>query len=165
MTQHTVSSVLPRITLDAIMVMSETLGEFVRRERERRGMTLTALADAAELSKSELSALERGKIALPGAAKRRRLAAALGVSHLDLLVAAGEITRDEIEPLGVRGTVEPDPVRAELIASLNRLPLTGDRPAAIRGLIDVYADIDRRTAEARESVDTQGNGGDITGID
>lgn len=141
------------------------IGQFVRDRRASLGWTQERLSEETGISRARIAQIEGGRVALPGADFRRRLAAALGVSHLDLLVAAGEITREEIEPLGVRGTVEPDPELAGLIARLRRLPLTGDRPAAIRGLIDVYADIDRRTAEAREPVDTQGNGGDIAGID
>lgn len=147
------------------VAMPTGIGAYIKSKRAELGLNQTELAERAEMTRSHLAVIESGKVNLPNADLRRRIARALGVSHLDILVAAGEITRDELQEDGIIGTVEPDPVRAELIASLNRLPLTGDRPAAIRGLIDVYADIDRRTAEARESVDTQGNGGDITGID
>jgi transcriptional regulator with XRE-family HTH domain len=86
------------------------MGAYVRARRERMGNTLTELALRAELSKSELSALESGKIKFPSAAKRRRLAAALGVAHLDLLVAAGELTADEVTqgttPVAARPEVE-----------------------------------------------------------
>ena len=73
-----------------------SLGEFVGQRRKDMGITLTELARRAELSKSELSAVERGRVALPGADKRRRLATALGVSHADLLIAAGELLEDEV---------------------------------------------------------------------
>jgi transcriptional regulator with XRE-family HTH domain len=49
------------------------------------------------LSKSYVSALLKGKVALPGADKRRDLARVLGVRHVDLLIAAGELARDEVE--------------------------------------------------------------------
>jgi len=147
-----------------VLCMTRTLGDFVREKREALGLTQTELSARAKIQRTTVNRIETGTTQLPSADIRRRLATALGVSHLDILVEAQEITRDEIEPLGVRGTVEPDPVRADLITRLSRLPLTGDRPAAIRGLIDVYDDIDRRTAEARQSVDTEGNGRDVSGI-
>lgn len=95
MTQHCMSRVATRNTI-AIVSNGSTLGDYVRERRERLGMTLTALAASAELSKSELSALERGRISLPGADKRRGLARALGVSHLDLLIVSGEISAAEV---------------------------------------------------------------------
>lgn len=96
-----------------------TLGSYVKERRDRLGMSLTALAIKAGLSKSELSALERGRISLPGADKRRRLAAALGVSHLDLLVAAGELT--EAERGGAVERVPDSPVEL-MVAQVRALP-------------------------------------------
>jgi transcriptional regulator with XRE-family HTH domain len=55
------------------------------------------VAERADLSKSYVSALLKGKVALPGAGKRRDLAAVLGVRHVDLLVAAGELAPEEVD--------------------------------------------------------------------
>jgi transcriptional regulator with XRE-family HTH domain len=96
-----------------------TMGAYVKERRERLGWTLTALAADAGLSKSELSALESGKIKLPSADKRRRLAAALDVTHLDLLVAAGELTADEARI----PAPAIDPARQRVLDALHGLEL------------------------------------------
>src|SRR5262245_33677345 len=98
MTTHPVSSVVGRRTIRGMETNgsgTNGLGGYVRARRDRNGWSLTSLAARSGLSKSELSAIEAGKIKLPGADKRRRLAEALSVRHVDLLVAAGEITADE----------------------------------------------------------------------
>lgn len=76
--------------------MSNGLGAFVKERRAYLQMSQTALAQAAGLAKSYLSQIEAGKIAFPNADVRRRLAQALLVTHMDLLVAAGEITVAEL---------------------------------------------------------------------
>jgi transcriptional regulator with XRE-family HTH domain len=119
---------------------SAGMGAYIKARRERLGWTLTALAAQAELSKSELSALEAGKINWPGADKRRRLALALGVSHLDLVVAAGELTRDEAgRSASDDGT---DPECEALVARLRRawpsIPPPGRRVLSLS--LSVYED-------------------------
>lgn len=81
-------------------------------------MTATALANEAGLTKSHLSQIEQGKISFPNADIRRRVATALGVSHLELLIAAGEITEDEITRAGAVSTVQDGPIESELIAAI-----------------------------------------------
>lgn len=68
------------------------LGSTLRRMRVGRGLTLVRVADAAGLSHSFLSQLERG-LARPSMASLERLAAALGTSSVELL--AGESDRRE----------------------------------------------------------------------
>ena len=51
-----------------------TLAAFLKQTREERGMLASQLADAAGLTRSHVSEIERGKIALPNADIRRRLA-------------------------------------------------------------------------------------------
>lgn len=85
-----------------------TLAEFVRQKRVDAGYeTQAALADASGVDREVVNRIERGKTMRPEAYVRRRLAKALGVSHLDLLVAAGEITEAELGT--VAGVVERDP--------------------------------------------------------
>ena len=81
------------------------------------------LATASGLTKSEINALLQGRVKLPGPEKRKGLAKALGVSHLDLLIAAGEITEAEIEDAGKAGvvTLAPDDPRAQLHALIDEL--------------------------------------------
>ena len=146
MTQHTVSSVLPQSTLSLVTTSEiQTLGSFVKDRRELLGLTLTALAENASLTKSELSAIERGKIGLPGADKRRRLAKALGVSHLQILIEAGEITQAELGT--VAGIVEQDPTdpRLELVQLVKQIRLTEDRTDGLRALLRGWLERDQES--------------------
>jgi transcriptional regulator with XRE-family HTH domain len=102
-----------------------TLGDYVRERRSILGWSLIDTAAAAELSKSELSALENNKIKLPGADKRRRLAAVLGVRHIDLLVAAGELSEDEAPGL-TPNTPSLDPGLDRRVQLLRALDLSRD---------------------------------------
>lgn len=71
-----------------------------------------------------MSAIESGRIKLPSTDIRRRLAAALGVSHLDLLVAAGEITEQELGTTVGLVEVAPDDPREAFIERVRRLKWT-----------------------------------------
>lgn len=97
------------------------LGDFVRKRREEMGLGVTALAERAGLSKSEVSALEKGRINLPTTDKRRRLAAALGVRHIDILVAAGELTEEEIADVSARWPTD-DPKKTQAFEMIESLP-------------------------------------------
>lgn len=87
--------------------MAEGLAAYIKERRERLGLKPGELARAIDKDASYISVLEGGKIKMPFPDVRRRLAVALGVSHLDILIAAGEITPDEVEAAGVTG-VKPD---------------------------------------------------------
>lgn len=67
----------------------ETIGQRIRRFREERGLTPSALADKADVAKSYLSALENDQGGMthrrPSADTLYRLADALGVAMSDLL--------------------------------------------------------------------------------
>lgn len=76
--------------------MTEGLGAFVHERRTRLGFTQERVALAAGISRSHLSQIESGKIALPNAETRRLLASALAVEHVELLIAAGELTAEEM---------------------------------------------------------------------
>ncbi len=82
--------------------MDTSLGRYVREWRERRNMTQSDLAEPVGIGRSHLSQIESGKIKFPNAGIRRRLAAAMGISHVELLIAADELTRDEL------GTAAPE---------------------------------------------------------
>ena len=89
-----------------------SLAEFLVARRASLGLSQAEAADRAGVSRSEMNALERGRVKLPGADKRRRLAAALGGFHAELLVGAGEITPEEI----VEGANAYDPQRAGAVS-------------------------------------------------
>jgi transcriptional regulator with XRE-family HTH domain len=106
------------------------LGAFVRDRRRLLGLTQAELAERAGVLQASVSDLERGRVALPGADARRRLAAALGVPHVDLLVAAGELTAEEA---GRPVEDVTDPARAEILALLDRVEFNKVRR---EGLLD-----------------------------
>lgn len=78
--------------------MSGELGAFLSTRRRLLGLTQERVSAAARISRSHLSQIESGKIGLPNAETRRLLARVLAVDHIDLLVAAGELHRDEVKP-------------------------------------------------------------------
>lgn len=65
----------------------ERLGTGIRVERQRRGLTLTQLAERSGLSPSALSQIERG-VTDPSISSLRRIANALGVAFFQFLVQA-----------------------------------------------------------------------------
>jgi transcriptional regulator with XRE-family HTH domain len=70
----------------------QQLGSLIKRERERAGMTVRQLADAAGLVPSTVSRLETGFIATPRPEHLQRLAAALGIDVEELYVTVGYLT-------------------------------------------------------------------------
>lgn len=104
--------------------MSAPLGDYIKARRIELGLGQAQVGDSAGITKSHMSQIESGKIALPNADIRRRLAAALGVSHLDLLVAAGEITEAELgTSVGVVEVADDDP-RERAIQRLRNITWT-----------------------------------------
>jgi len=90
--------------------MEETgIGPYIRARRLALGFTQKRLGEMAGISSARIAQIEGGAVTLPGAVHRRGLATALGVSHLDLLIAAGELTEDEVVAAGMVGVVEEDP--------------------------------------------------------
>lgn len=77
-----------------------TLKGFVTERREQLGINQTELAKRAGVPRTTVNRIEQGTTKLPEADIRRKLAKALGVRHVDILVAAGELTEEEVLPLG-----------------------------------------------------------------
>lgn len=71
------------------------LGLFLKSERDQRGWTQVQLSEHSGVPQSTISDVERGVNNLPGAAYRRGLARALGVSHERILIEAGELLPEE----------------------------------------------------------------------
>jgi transcriptional regulator with XRE-family HTH domain len=78
------------VTLDVA-----ALGAKITRFREVRGMSLSALAEAAELAKSYLAKLEKGEVENPGLRTLSGIARALDVTVADLLAPAESAPRAE----------------------------------------------------------------------
>jgi transcriptional regulator with XRE-family HTH domain len=106
--------------------MNGGLGSYIKQRRAELGMSQADLTVASGVSKSHLSQIELGKIALPNADLRRRLAAALKVSHLDLLIAAGEISADELTELGKTGQVALSETQESMIELVKRIDWDSD---------------------------------------
>ena len=69
----------------------DALGDWIRQARIRQHLSQRELAERAELSRSYLCDIERGRGATPSMAALDRLAIALGAARTDLLQAAGVI--------------------------------------------------------------------------
>jgi len=102
-----------------------SIGDLIRKRwLAVAGRTQKSLSDESGVSTSDINALLKGKVLLPGADKRRRLAKVLGVSHLDLLIIAGEITEGEARGAGANPIIERDPNarRERLIQRIREMP-------------------------------------------
>lgn len=73
-----------------------TFDQWLRQMLEAKGMSQAELAARSGLTRSVINAYVRGKIGLPSADNRRAIAGVLGVRHIDILIAAGEIAHDEV---------------------------------------------------------------------
>jgi transcriptional regulator with XRE-family HTH domain len=163
MTHNTVSSVTRHTTMVVMSNAIRTLGNYVKERREALPLSLTDFAKRSGLSKSELSALENGKIGLPGADKRRKLAAALGVSHLDILVAAGEISEDEVHAAGVPKIPELDARRQRIIDLFLELPVHERYLTSLESTLTTFLAFDPNTGQKIDDVPEHRNGVRVSG--
>ena len=99
-------------------VIESRLGSLIRNQRMDLNLTQVEVADRVGISQTYLSNLERGRVHLPDVDVRRRLAEALRLSHVDILIAAGELDAHELP-----GSVDAvRPVVVGLAAKLDILP-------------------------------------------
>lgn len=113
------------------------LQKFVQDHRRDAGLTQKQLAELAGINQPTISDIERGQVKLPSADIRRRLALALRVSHLDILVAAGEILPLEIEQAGASGVIEEhenDPTR-KVTEAMKTARINEDRAGVMLAMI------------------------------
>lgn len=80
-----------------VVCMMRTLKGFIAERREELGWNQTELAKRSGVPRTTVNRIESGVTKLPEADVRRKLAKALGVRHVDLLIAAGELAEDEVE--------------------------------------------------------------------
>jgi transcriptional regulator with XRE-family HTH domain len=130
-----------------IPLMETSLGSYLRRRRTQLGMTQEALGERSGLTKGYLSQVESGRIGFPGADIRRRLAKALGVTHLELLIAAGELLEEEVATAGVVGVVEADPndPRQRLHRLIDDINWSAESLDFVEGALDRLANPPQRT--------------------
>jgi transcriptional regulator with XRE-family HTH domain len=96
------------------------LGAYVARRREQLGLTQQELAERVGVRRDTIAQIET-RTKLPGADVRRRLAAALGVRHVDLLIAAGELSPEEIAGTPGRWPTD-DPIRQRAYELIEQMP-------------------------------------------
>jgi transcriptional regulator with XRE-family HTH domain len=80
---------------------SETFGGLIRRLRKSQSLSLEYLAGQIGISPSYLSRLERGLRPPPPSGIIERLAVALNVAPITLLVSAGIVTSHTLREMGV----------------------------------------------------------------
>jgi transcriptional regulator with XRE-family HTH domain len=96
----------------------DRLAELVQVRRRLLRLTQSELAERAGVTQTYISNLERGRTQLPKVQVRRQLAQALRMSHVDLLIAAGELEQHELP--GSADSVRP--VVVGMAAQLDVLP-------------------------------------------
>lgn len=79
------------------VMTSAQLGQFVARARADLRLTQADLAHKIGMSASFIAQLEQGYKKRPTKQTLRKLAQALGLRYIDLLIAAGEIDPEDIE--------------------------------------------------------------------
>ncbi|MBZ5658758.1 MAG: helix-turn-helix domain-containing protein, partial [Acidobacteriia bacterium] len=75
----------------------ETFGNYMRRLRKTRGLTLKQVETQAKVSNAYISQIERGLRNPPHPEILKRLAKTYNVEHRELLVAAGYLEEDSAE--------------------------------------------------------------------
>ena len=123
--------------------MANGLGAYIRAWRMTNGVTQSDLARRADMLPPHLTQIETGKILLPNAEARRRLAMAMGITHLDLLMAAGEISDAEIQSAGAEGVTLDLPEIEHLVDLLRSVHLTPERVRALEVVIALMRERDQ----------------------
>lgn len=95
------------------------LAGYVQRRRADLGLTQAELAARCGLERDYIAQVESRKSKLPIPDNRRKLAKGLGVSHMDLLVAAGELTEAERGGVVHRDPESPVEQIVAMVRSLN----------------------------------------------
>lgn len=123
------------------------LSSYIKDKRTSLGWTQAVLAERAEVSRDLVAQIESGKSKLPQPENRRKLAKALGVTHLQMLIEAGEITQDELGT--VAGIVEtnPDDPRHVLHALIDEIRWNRDRMDSVFDILTGMAARDREGKE------------------
>jgi len=117
----------------------------LRDRRESLGLTQEELAQRTETTRSYISQIESGKVQMPNAELRRAISKALGIRHVDFLVAVGELGDWEVP--GFSPTADPDPRLASLEALLAMIDLDSDsRAITLSGILQSWAEQDRARA-------------------
>lgn len=117
----------------------QQLSEVLRHERERRGLTVRQLADAAGLVPSTVSRIETGFISTPRPDHLQRIARVLGIDAEELYAAVGYLVPSALPELRLYlrakyGLAEGDASRIE--GYVQALRDTSNRPSSKEGSND-----------------------------
>lgn len=112
-------------------------------------MSQAELARRSGVPVSTINRIETGVTKLPTPEYRRKLASALGVSHLELLVQAGEITQEELG--SEAGAVErnPDDPREQLIDMMRQTPMPDAYVRSLVKMLESWQEDHRRVQASR----------------
>ena len=78
---------------------AKKLGDFLKRHREKRGLTLEAVAQEVKVPRSTILRMERGEFGSPDTEKLQRLARALDVDFEEIFTLAGHVAPEPaLEP-------------------------------------------------------------------
>ena len=115
----------------------EALGELIRKQRHQAELTLRDLAERANVSNPYLSQIERG-LHEPSVRVLKAIAAALNLSAQSLLVQAGVLEADDLDPAppSVPEAIDADPRLSDdqraALKSVYRSFVEDDAPAPRR---------------------------------
>lgn len=105
----------------------------------RYGGNQSRFAEANDFRIGTVNTWVKGRVTFPQIEARRQIARALGISHVELLVAIGELDRDEVAGVGVPETAFPLGDMRQLV--VDRLAGLSDREVgAILALTDYMAE-------------------------
>ena len=117
----------------------------LKERREGLRLTQSEVAQRAGTTAAYISQIESGKVNMPNAELRRAISKALGIRHVDFLVAVGELGDWEVP--GFSPTADPDPRLALLEALLAMIDLDSDsRAITLSGILQSWAEQDRARA-------------------
>lgn len=111
------------------------IGVTIRELRERKGWSLTTLAERAEISRSYLHQVEQGESA-PTSEKIQKLAEALGALPSELL---GEQTEDVAIPQSLRDFATEANLESAELRMLAQIEYRGHKPSTLEEWRAIYS--------------------------
>lgn len=130
-----------------VTIDRDGLAKLVRDRMAYLDLEMPELAAKVGVTRNYISQLTRGRVGLIDPPVQRKLAAALRVTSVDLLRAAGILTDDDIAEARRVGEFAPDrDTRTErLVDLLRRVDLTYEREETLRLQLTVMLNQDERT--------------------
>ena len=124
----------------------------LREYRNRLGLTQKEVAARANTSTEYYAQIEIGRVTMPNIELRREISRALGIRHIDFLMAQGIIEDWEVPGFSA-DTPPPDPRLEQVETLLTQLDLGSDnRAATLSGILQLWVDQDRQRGTPPVSV-------------